>query len=196
MGPYAGVDYNLTLCPLQSRHQHIHHGQPYARVDLNQCQSRLYPPVKDFGFGLSSFVRRLWGETFHSFLPFMSRGDCSSFTHAEKSTICTCCSVYLEQERLDSYSPQRKSTNYTCCSEAEFLDEIQTKVLRVFLLVIHSTSTALTWDFFSSNSRNLLLDTGQERLQRFISAIIDSAIKRPRFFPEKISKCFAYFNVI
>ncbi len=23
MGPYAGVDYNLTLCPLQSRLQHI-----------------------------------------------------------------------------------------------------------------------------------------------------------------------------
>ncbi len=34
MGPYAGVDYNLTLCPLQSRLQHIYDGQPYARVDL------------------------------------------------------------------------------------------------------------------------------------------------------------------
>jgi hypothetical protein len=31
---YAGVDYNLTLCPLQSRLQHIYHGQPYARVDF------------------------------------------------------------------------------------------------------------------------------------------------------------------
>ncbi len=35
MNPYAGVDYNLTLCPLQSRLQHIYHGQPYAWVDLN-----------------------------------------------------------------------------------------------------------------------------------------------------------------
>jgi hypothetical protein len=35
VGPYAGVDYNLTLCPLQSRLQHIYNGQPYARVDLN-----------------------------------------------------------------------------------------------------------------------------------------------------------------
>jgi hypothetical protein len=54
MGPYAGVDYNLTLCPLQSRIQHIYHGigQPYARVDLYLYQSRLYPPVRDFGFGL------------------------------------------------------------------------------------------------------------------------------------------------
>jgi hypothetical protein len=35
MGPYAGVDSNLTLCPLQSRLQHIfYHGQPYARVDF------------------------------------------------------------------------------------------------------------------------------------------------------------------
>jgi hypothetical protein len=42
MGPYAGADYNLTLCPLQSRLQHIHQWatlclsrpQTYARVDL------------------------------------------------------------------------------------------------------------------------------------------------------------------
>ncbi len=40
MGPYAGVDYNFTLCPLQSRLQHIYHGQP--------CQNRIYPLVKDF----------------------------------------------------------------------------------------------------------------------------------------------------
>ncbi len=42
---YAGVDYNLTLCSLQSRLQHIiPHGQPYA--------SRLFSPVRDLGFGL------------------------------------------------------------------------------------------------------------------------------------------------
>jgi hypothetical protein len=34
MGLYAGVDYNLIICPLQSRLQHIYHGHPYARVDL------------------------------------------------------------------------------------------------------------------------------------------------------------------
>ncbi len=33
-GPYAGVDYNLTKCPLQSRLQHNYQGQPYARVDF------------------------------------------------------------------------------------------------------------------------------------------------------------------
>jgi hypothetical protein len=27
--------YNLTLCPLWTRLQHIYHGQPYARVDFN-----------------------------------------------------------------------------------------------------------------------------------------------------------------
>jgi hypothetical protein len=33
--PYAGVDYNLTLCRLQSRLlQHKYHGQPFARVDF------------------------------------------------------------------------------------------------------------------------------------------------------------------
>jgi hypothetical protein len=46
-GTYAGV-YNLTLGPLQSRHQHIYRGQPGQPL----CQSRLYPPVRDFGFGL------------------------------------------------------------------------------------------------------------------------------------------------
>jgi hypothetical protein len=44
MRPHAGVDYNLTLCPLQSRLQHIYHGQPYARVDLIPMpESTLYP---------------------------------------------------------------------------------------------------------------------------------------------------------
>ncbi len=51
-GTLAGVDYNLTLCPLQSRLQHIYNGQPYARLDLTLCQSQLYPPTRDFGFGL------------------------------------------------------------------------------------------------------------------------------------------------
>jgi hypothetical protein len=47
-GSYAGVDYKLTLCTLQSRLQHIYQDQPYARVD------RLYPLARDFGFSLWS----------------------------------------------------------------------------------------------------------------------------------------------
>jgi hypothetical protein len=46
MGPYARDDYNLTLrvCPLRSRLQHIYHGQPYTRVDLNPMpESTLFP---------------------------------------------------------------------------------------------------------------------------------------------------------
>jgi hypothetical protein len=34
MGPYAGIDYKPTLCPLRSRLQHNYHGQPYASVDF------------------------------------------------------------------------------------------------------------------------------------------------------------------
>jgi hypothetical protein len=51
MGTYAGVDYNLTECRLQSRLQHMYHDQLYARVDLNPilCQSQLYTTI----FGLS-----------------------------------------------------------------------------------------------------------------------------------------------
>jgi hypothetical protein len=45
--------YNFTLCPLQSRLQHSYHGQTYATEStLTLCQSRLYPPVRDFWFGL------------------------------------------------------------------------------------------------------------------------------------------------
>jgi hypothetical protein len=44
MGPYAGVDYNLNLCPLQSRLQHIYHRQPYARVDLNPTTESTLSP--------------------------------------------------------------------------------------------------------------------------------------------------------
>jgi hypothetical protein len=38
--PYAGVDYKHTLCPLQSRLQHMYHVivQPYARVNCSSSQ--------------------------------------------------------------------------------------------------------------------------------------------------------------
>ncbi len=49
VGPYAGVDNNLPLCPLLSRLQHIY---PMPESTLTLCQSRLYPPVRVFGFGL------------------------------------------------------------------------------------------------------------------------------------------------
>ncbi len=50
MGPYAGVDYNLTLCRLQ----HIYHGQPYAiELAFTLCRSRHCPPVSDLGFCLT-----------------------------------------------------------------------------------------------------------------------------------------------
>ncbi len=44
MGPCAGVDYNLTLCLIQSRLQHIYHGQSYARVDLNPMSESTFSP--------------------------------------------------------------------------------------------------------------------------------------------------------
>jgi hypothetical protein len=44
MGPYAGADYNLFLCTLQSRLHHIYHRQPYARVDLNPMPESTLSP--------------------------------------------------------------------------------------------------------------------------------------------------------
>jgi hypothetical protein len=38
---YAGVDYNLTLC---DRLQHMYHGEPYARVDLNPMPESTLSP--------------------------------------------------------------------------------------------------------------------------------------------------------
>ena len=46
MGPYAGVDYNLTLCPLQSRLQHIYPGlgNPMPQSTLSPSQGlRIWP---------------------------------------------------------------------------------------------------------------------------------------------------------
>ncbi len=41
MGLYAGVDYNLTLC---DRLQHMYHGKPYVRVDLNPMPESTLSP--------------------------------------------------------------------------------------------------------------------------------------------------------
>ncbi len=46
MGPYAGVDYNPTLCSLQSRLQHIYHGQPNPWVDLNPMPVATLPNAR------------------------------------------------------------------------------------------------------------------------------------------------------
>jgi hypothetical protein len=53
-GPYAEVDYDLTLCLFQSRLQHIYHGlgQPYDRVDLNPTPESTLSPCQGLGFGL------------------------------------------------------------------------------------------------------------------------------------------------
>ncbi len=54
MGPYAVVDYNVTLCPLQSQLQHMYStmGNSIPESTLTLCQSQLYPSVRDLGFGL------------------------------------------------------------------------------------------------------------------------------------------------
>ncbi len=40
MGSFTGVDFNLTLCRLQSRLQHMYNARPYARVDLKGSLTR------------------------------------------------------------------------------------------------------------------------------------------------------------
>ncbi len=50
MGPYAGVDYNLTLLYVDSSTCTM--VKPMPESTLTLCQSRLYLPVRDFGFRL------------------------------------------------------------------------------------------------------------------------------------------------
>ncbi len=52
MGPYAGVDYNLTYVHSRVDSNTFTKGNPMPELTLTLCQSRLYPPVRDFGFGL------------------------------------------------------------------------------------------------------------------------------------------------
>ncbi len=62
MGPYAGVDHNLAVCPdcpLQSRLQHIYHGQPYARVDLNPMPETNLSPSQEL------WIQPLKGRSVH-----------------------------------------------------------------------------------------------------------------------------------
>jgi hypothetical protein len=44
MGPFARVDYNLTLCPLQGRIQHVYHEKP--RVNLNPMPESTLSPTQ------------------------------------------------------------------------------------------------------------------------------------------------------
>jgi hypothetical protein len=66
MGPYAGFDYYLTLCHLQSRLQHFSHGQPYSRVDLNPMSESTSSPSQRFWIwplviGVCK-IHQSWGE--------------------------------------------------------------------------------------------------------------------------------------
>jgi hypothetical protein len=47
-------ELTITSPFVQSRHQHIYHGRgdPLPKSTITLCQSRLYPPVRDFGFCL------------------------------------------------------------------------------------------------------------------------------------------------
>ncbi len=65
MGPYVGVDYNLTLCPLQSRLQYIYHGQPYARVDLDPMPESALSPRQGLWICSYENVRVSLGHMLH-----------------------------------------------------------------------------------------------------------------------------------
>ncbi len=66
MGPCAGVDQKLTLCPLQSLLQHVYHGQPYARGDLNsyaRVDFILQSGILDLASGITVLLKQLLSFT-------------------------------------------------------------------------------------------------------------------------------------
>jgi hypothetical protein len=73
---YARVDSNFTLYPFQSRLQHIYHGQPYARVDLNPLPESAQSPSQ----GL-----RIWPQGILSLedrLPHAAAVTCMPIAHS------------------------------------------------------------------------------------------------------------------
>ncbi len=73
---YAGAYYNLSLFRLQSQLQHLYHGQPYARVDLNPTPESTLSPSQ----GL-----RIWPLAFRHLRE-----------NEKKCTSCRICSSYLK----------------------------------------------------------------------------------------------------
>jgi hypothetical protein len=75
-GTYAGVVYNLTLCPLstpESTPTHVHgNGQPYARVDLNPIPESTLSPSQ----GL-----RIWPQEMNNFT------RCNTVMYLKKSAL-------------------------------------------------------------------------------------------------------------
>jgi hypothetical protein len=57
MRPYAGVDYNFTLC-------HMYHKHPYARIDFNSLPESTVSPSNGLGFGRPLLEHRVPYPTF------------------------------------------------------------------------------------------------------------------------------------
>ncbi len=142
--------------------------RPCAKVNLNPMPESTLPPVKNFGFvfwlpcpSFSPF--RLTGKrsavkTYKLFMFFIYQHTVDSFWIPKNDIFCT--SIYctilcvhcgvnctiISTHRVICHLQRRSNT------EAEFMDEIQPKVLRVFLLVLFTvTSTALLEISISSN---------------------------------------------
>ncbi len=108
-----GDDYNLTLCPLQSRLQHIYRGQPYARVDHNPMPESALSPSQGLWILPQLSCDEWW---FHPSpppprppaLPKEGRGRGRSGGH--------CCwdQIRRQQKRVDFFHLYIPCTQYKC----------------------------------------------------------------------------------
>jgi hypothetical protein len=63
MKTYAGVDQNLILCRLQ----HVYHGQPYAKVDLNTMPESTLSPSQEFRIWPQGYIQTYAQESIPSY---------------------------------------------------------------------------------------------------------------------------------
>jgi hypothetical protein len=101
------------ICPLQSRPNTFTMGlgNPMPESTLTLCQSRLYPPVRDLGFGLWGFHE----DVVNNFN--LQQSDCT-VCNSLQYTACTFSSAnyiikqFIEKNALHNFLVQREETDY------------------------------------------------------------------------------------
>jgi hypothetical protein len=87
-------------------------------------------------------------------------------------------------------------SQYTVCTEAKFLDKIQTKVLRVFLLAIHShlESFALRFLFLQNTKIRDRRDSKRKPSHEFFLHSLITFLFYFQYFQEKRIKTFTWLS--
>jgi hypothetical protein len=64
MGPYAGAEYTLTLCPLQSLLKHIYHGQPTLQRHNTQKSKQIFSGKELLGLSPNFYIHEFVSDLY------------------------------------------------------------------------------------------------------------------------------------